>query len=103
MTLNPAALARHWLHAHEEDSASTLVYRPKGYALPPARGRKALELDPSGVYTEHGYGPTDRNVRSGGGRFRLDGHDLVLADDGGKERRLRVVELEPNKLVLAKS
>jgi len=102
VTLDPAALARHWVHSQEEDSGSSLVYRPKGYAFPPARGRKALELEPSGAYTEHGYGPTDRRVTQGGGHFRLDGDQLVLADAGGKERRLRVVELGPNRLVLAK-
>ena len=102
MAFDLSALARHWVHAHEEDSPSTLVYRPKGYVLPPARGRKALELEPSGGYVEHGYGPTDRRVRDGSGRFRLEGDDLVLADTGGKERRLRILELEPNRLVLTK-
>ena len=96
------ALVRHWVHSHEEDSPSSLVYRPKDYAFPPARGRKALELEASGAYTEHGYGPTDRRVRAGDGRFRLEGSELVLADAAGKERRLRVLELEPDRLVLAK-
>jgi hypothetical protein len=100
--LDPAALVRHWVHSHEEDSPATLVYRPKGYAFPPARGRKALELDASGAYVELGYGSSDRRARAGDGRFRLEGSDLVLADATGKERRLRVLELAPSRLVLAK-
>lgn len=103
MPLDPVALAGHWVHSREEDSPSTLVYRPKSYAFPPARGRKALELAASGEYVEHGYGPTDRRTQSGAGRFRLDGDELVLTSRDGDERRLRVVEFGKGRLVLAKA
>jgi len=103
MPIDQQALAGHWLHSHEEDSASETVYRPKDYALPPARGRKALELGPSGRYTELGFGPTDRRVESGSGNWKLTGDALVLTDTAGHERRRQVVEVTPQRLVLAKA
>ena len=104
MPIEPAALvARHWVHSHEEDSAGVAVYRPKGYAFPPARGRKELELSPSGELTEHGYGPTDRRTKGGRGSWRLDGEELVLKSEDGPERRLRVASLTADRLTLAKA
>jgi len=103
MPIDQAGLAGHWLHAHEEDSSSETVYRPKGYALPPARGRKGLELDASGHYAELGFGPTDRRVESGAGSWKLAGDELVLTDATGRERRKQVLEVSPQRLVLAKA
>jgi hypothetical protein len=102
MAIDQAALAGPWLHSHEEDSTSETVYRPKDYALPPARGRKGLELKASGQYTEQGFGPTDRRVESGRGSWKLQGHELVLTDAAGHERRKQVLEASPQRLVLAK-
>ena len=37
-----------WTHAHEEDEGDLRMYRPRGYPLPPARGRSGFELLPGG-------------------------------------------------------
>ena len=103
MKIDPKALAQHWVHAHEEDSASGRVYRPKSFALPPSRGRTAFELGSDGSYVEHGPGPTDRNVQKAGGRWHLSGQELTVIDPAGTERRSKVVELSPDRLMLAKA
>jgi hypothetical protein len=36
-----------WVHAHEEDSDGTEVYRPRGWKFLPSRGRNELDLRPS--------------------------------------------------------
>jgi len=50
--LDRAALQGQWVHAHEEDTDSELVYRPASYSLPPSRGRSALDLRADGTYVE---------------------------------------------------
>lgn len=56
----PPELIRRWVHAHEEDEGDVRVYRPAGYDLPPARGRRGLEFRPDGEVTVYGPGPADR-------------------------------------------
>jgi len=103
MKIDPKTLAQHWVHAHEEDSTSGRVYRPKSFAMPPSRGRTAFELASDGSYVEHGPGPTDRRLQKAGGRWRLKGQELTLIDEAGAERRSKVVEISSDRLVLAKA
>jgi hypothetical protein len=49
-----------WVHAHEEDEGDVRVYRPAGYDLPPARGRRGLEFRPDGEVVVYGPGPADK-------------------------------------------
>lgn len=39
---------RVWLRSHEEENGGVRVYRPKGYPLPPARGREGLSFHADG-------------------------------------------------------
>jgi hypothetical protein len=66
----------------EDGGDEELVFRPDGYPLPPARGRKALELHEDGSFTALEPGPDDRPVESG----ELDDH--------------YVAELVPDRLTL---
>lgn len=66
-----------WLHSHEEDTASTMVYRRADHAFPPARTRDAVELRSDGIYVEYDGGPDDRGSATegrwqdmGGGRVQ---------------------------------
>lgn len=98
----PAALAGRWLHSHEEDSGGETVYRPAGFAFPPARGRQGFELRADGSYADLGPGPTDKPEETEGGAWALEGGRLTLGGGavGSPERVLEVVAAEPDRLVV---
>ena len=53
-------LLQHWIHSHEEDTDTEMVFRPASFNFPPARGRKGFELSPDGTLIDYRIGPTDR-------------------------------------------
>ena len=61
MTL-PSQIFRRWTHSREEDPEDILVYRPKDYPFPPARGREGLEFRKNGEFISYQIGPTDRGL-----------------------------------------
>jgi hypothetical protein len=67
-------LYRRWVHAREEDEGELKVYRPAGYDLPPARGRRGIEFRPDGELLVYGPGPADRPVASPG---RMEDVEIV--------------------------
>ncbi len=88
-----------WIHSNEEDTSETKVYRPKSFPLPPARGRKGLELGSDGHLIMHDFGATDmRQVSDGTWEF-ANGH-LLLSRAGKEIESSRVILIEPDKLVL---
>ena len=95
-------LARHWVHAQEEDTAAQMIFRPAGFRLPRARGRESFELLPDGRLVEHGIGPTDKRQITEG-RWEFAGDDrLILRRAGAAPRALRVLSAEADRLVIAK-
>jgi hypothetical protein len=58
-------LSGRWVHAHEEDEGDVQVYRPAGYDLPPARGRRGIEFRPDGEVVVLGPGPADKPTAIG--------------------------------------
>lgn len=97
--LSRESLVGHWVHAHEEDDERGQVFRPADRELPPSRGRAALELRPDGELVETQPGPTDVPAE-GSGTWSVDGGILVLSRAGERERRLRVVDVQPDRLIL---
>jgi len=96
------ALARHWVHAQEDDTAAQRIFRPAGFPLPRARGRESFELLPDGRLVEHGIGPTDKRQIIEG-RWEFAGDDrLILHRAGAAPRTLRVLSAEADRLVIAK-
>ncbi len=93
------AIQGEWVHAHEEDSESELVFRPASYSLPPSRGRSALELRADGSYSESSPGPTDRPEQATG-TWALEQDRLTLRPQQGSTRVLRIVTAEPDRLAL---
>jgi hypothetical protein len=50
-----------WLHAYEEDTETTAVYRPQRYPFRPSRRpRRGLEFRADGTFVELLPGPADR-------------------------------------------
>ena len=93
-------LARAWGHSFEEDHDGVLVYRPRSYAFPLARGRDGLELREDGSLVEWGPGPADAG-QGRPGRWEVIGDRLVLDVPGSGRREMRIVHLAPDRLELA--
>ncbi len=92
-----------WVHAHEEDTADQMVFRPGGTDLPPARGRMAFELRPDGTFAETGLGAADVPEEADG-RWEVDGDTITLTDGAvqGVPRVMEVVSADPERLVIQK-
>jgi hypothetical protein len=97
--LDLALVQKPWVHAHEEDTDSELVYRLASYSFPPSRGRSALDLRPDGTYLESSPGPTDRPEQTSG-TWTLEGDGLTLRSATGSTRVLRIASAQPERLVL---
>jgi len=96
--LDRMALAQSWVHAHEEDDAGRMVFRPADQPMPPSRGRRSLDLSSVGKAGFGLPGPDDRPT-SREGSWSLEGRRLVLHHDGGDEV-FEVDSLEPDRLAL---
>lgn len=75
MTL-PRQIFRRWTHSREEDRADILVYRPKDYPFPPARGREGLEFRENGEFIRYQIGATDRSLAVPG-RWSIQNTNMV--------------------------
>ena len=75
MTL-PSQIFRRWTHSREEDRADILVYRPKDYPFPPARGREGLEFRENGEFIRYQIGATDRSLGVPG-RWSIQNTNMV--------------------------
>jgi len=98
------ALHQHWVHSHEEDTATETVYRPASFAFPRSRGRSAMALKPDGGLVETGIGPTDRPQESQGS-WKLENDDILSIYEKGQakpKRRMKIVSLDKNRLVVRK-
>jgi hypothetical protein len=94
-------LVGRWIHAHEEDTADGMVFRPAEHELPPSRGRMRLELRDDGTLIETSPGPVDRPEGASGQWQLTDDDELVLAT-GGQRRVVRVLAADPGRLVISK-
>jgi hypothetical protein len=96
-----AELCQRWWHSFEEDHDDIAVYRPEGFDLPRARGRRGLEIGPDGTFLELGIGRGDETEphpglwRSDAGPKRLD-----VTTWSGDRRTMHVVRLDDDRLEL---
>ena len=60
-SMSSAALYQKWMHSFEDEKGQpgVEVYRPEGFAFPPARGRKGLKLGKDGMLVRFDIGPSD--------------------------------------------
>jgi hypothetical protein len=96
-------LRQEWVHAHEEDTGDTRVFRPASHPLPPSRGRRTLDLRKEGLLTQSQPGADDRRTRETG-VWSLEGQTLTLrsGSPAAPPDQLEIVALEKNRLVLRK-
>lgn len=95
-------LFQYWIHAQEEDSGPLLVYRPRGYALPPARGRNGFEIRENGEFVRYRIAATD-GISQEPGRWAQDGPDHIrvrFQGEGVPPLRLRIRTLQSDRLVV---
>jgi hypothetical protein len=64
--VEPTALYRRWVHSHEEDTNSEMVFRPADFKFPPSRGRREFEIRSDGTVITKSLGPTDRPQKDQG-------------------------------------
>lgn len=93
---------RRWVHAHEEDTATTEVFRPATTPLPPARGRYAFEMFEGGRLVERPLARDDA-PRDRDGTWRVGADGTIRFFEAGRAeptRRLRVVAVTNDRLVV---
>ena len=97
-------LTRRWLHSHEEDTATEMVFRPDSFAFPLSRGRMGFELRADGSCEEIGIGPADGPTHAER-RWRLEGNELTIEGgaDPGRHRTYRIVDLDDERLVVSRA
>lgn len=99
-TFKAAAIAKNWIHSHEEDAEGTQVFRPAGYPFPSARGRDALALDTDGTLRRTIPGPDDRSSQMPAGSWKLDGRRLILQQQGSERKEFSIESVSPDRLLL---
>ena len=87
-----------WVHSHEEDDGDRLVFRRRGSALPPSRGRVEFTLKPGGVVEVASPGPDDRGRRAAG-QWTVAGKRLEV-DSPGFSGTFEVETVSDDRLVV---
>ena len=98
------ALRQHWVHSHEEDTGTEMVFRPASHPLPPARGRRSFELRAGGLLVEGRPGPTDRpEAAEGTWTLSPDGTlAFYRTGNAAPHRTLEIVSATRDRLVVRK-
>ena len=97
-------LHQHWVHSHEEDTDTEMVFRPETYNFPRSRGRKSFELKPDGSLVQGGIGPTDRREETAGIWELKDDDKLAVYPESRSEpsRVMQIASVEEDRLVIKK-
>jgi hypothetical protein len=101
----PKSLFQLWRHAHEEDGAGQLVFRPAGHPFPRSRGRVGYEFKPDGTCTYVGIAARDGSTRQACTWSWSDQPERELTIDlgSGERQRFRLLSLDSDRLVLART
>ena len=96
----PHELFRRWMHSHEEDDGDVRVYRPAGYDLPPARGRRGLEFRPDGELLVIGPGPADRPQPRAGHWEPAGERRARVSLPSAVPQELEILSVDPDRLTV---
>ncbi len=103
-TINKDVLSQRWVHSHEEDTDTEMVFRPATFSFPRSRGRTSFELKPDGALVQGGIAPDDRRVETQG-TWKLEDDDTLAFYSGSQSvpfRVLRIVSVTKDRLVVKK-
>ena len=90
-----------WVHSHEEDTETAMVFRASGYPLPPSRGRIALDLHADATSAYRGIARDDRHETSSGHwRFDVTTRTLSVSLPDGSKQAFSVLSADKDKLVV---
>lgn len=94
-------LIGHWVHSHEEDTATETVFRPAHFNFPRSRGRDSFELQPDALI-ERGPGPGDAATsRRGTWSVSAKGEISFFRDREKKAARvLKILSVQPDRLAV---
>ena len=96
-------LQQHWIHSHEEDTPTEMVFRPANFPFPPSRGRYGFELKSDGSFVETAIGPTDKPQKvEGNWDFQGDRIAIQKVGERAPTRTLEVTAATPTRLVIRK-
>jgi hypothetical protein len=92
-----------WVHSHEEDTPTEMVFRPATYPLPPSRGRTSFQLLSDGTAKTGGPGPTDAPETADASWTLANNDELqIKLANSGEVRDYAIASVEPTKLVVQK-
>ncbi len=99
-----SAIVGTWFRSYEEDTEDAHVYRPKGFAFPPSRGRPGIEFRSDGGYLEIGPGADDRGAVSRGQWRDLGAGEIDISfPEGNRTPSVRrILSCENDVLKIAK-
>jgi len=101
--LNLEHLPQKWVHSKEEDTATEMVYRPSTYNLPPVRGgRVSLDIKPDGTFISTGEAGADDRQPQKKANWKIDDNTLELSDSETDKKKLKILSLGNEKLVIEK-
>ena len=96
-------LEQRWIHSHEEDTDTEMVFRPASFNFPRSRGRSGFELRPDHSLVEIGIGATDAPAETQGKwNISADGTLNFYPERTAGEKTLKVASVEANRLVIAR-
>jgi hypothetical protein len=101
--ISPSVLSQRWLHSHEEDTESEMVFRPSTYPFPRSRGRTGFELRPDGSAAVLGIAPTDAPQEQQG-TWTIDAAKQLLVHVPALQQttKMTIVSGSPDRLVVKK-
>ena len=102
--VNQDALTQNWIHSHEEDTETQMVFRPATFSFPPSRGRSGFELKADGKLINRGIAPTDGPSETSGS-WALDNDNTLTFYLGAVKkpaRSLKIVSVDKTRLVVEK-
>ena len=102
--LNISDLHQFWVHSHEEDTETEVVYRPSGFAFPPARGRTGFELHADQSFKRIGIAAADGSAVADG-TWEIENEDdlRIRINYQDESRILAVASVDRDRLVIRRT